>query len=107
MVEASVFAGASLFTGKPVEKHSCAITFAAMSMFAIGDKVKINTAVLEDQTVKSNHHLFEEALKHNVTGEIVESDTQRTSGNAYWFRVKFHFFTAPLKEDHLVLLSKV
>lgn len=70
------------------------------------NKVKINSAVLEDQSVQSNHRLFEEALRHNVTGVIIESDTNRTSGNEHWFRVKFHFFTAPLKEDLLILLVK-
>lgn len=78
----------------------------AMSMMQVGYKVKINPSVLEDGTVKANHHLFQEALKHNVTGEIVERDRERTKGNEYWFRVKFHFFTAPFKEDHMILLAK-
>lgn len=77
-----------------------------MSMFAAGNKVKINPAVLEDENVKANHHLFQEALKHNETGLVVVPDPQRTKGNDHWFRVKFHFFTAPLKEDHMILLSK-
>ena len=75
-------------------------------MFAVGNKVKVNPDLLEDPAVKANHHLFQEALKHNVTGEIIEPDAQRTNGNEYWFRVKFHFFTAPMKEDHMILLSK-
>ena len=77
-----------------------------MRLFAVGNKVKINPDVLLNPAVKSCHHLFQEALKLNMTGEIVAPDLKRTNGNAYWFRVKFHFFTAPLKEDHLILLSK-
>lgn len=77
-----------------------------MSLFAVGDQVKINPDVLEDQSVKANHHLFQEALKHNVTGEIVGPYPERTNGTEYWFRVKYHFFTVPLKEDHMILLSK-
>lgn len=77
-----------------------------MSMFAPGYKVKINPAVLEDLTVKVNHHLFQEAIKHNVTGVVVELDAPRSSATEFWYRVQFHYFTAPLKEDHLILQSK-
>lgn len=77
-----------------------------MSMMQVGYNVKINPSVLEGGTVKANHHLFQEALKHNVTGEIIERDRERTNGNEFWFGVKFHFFTAPLKEGHMILLAK-
>ena len=77
-----------------------------MSMFAVGNQVKINPDVVDDLSVKSSHHLFQEAVKHNVTGEIIEPDLERTSGNEFWFRVKFHFFTAPMKEDQMILMSK-
>jgi hypothetical protein len=75
-------------------------------MFRADNKVKINPEVLEDTSVKANHHLFQEALKHNVTGTVVELDQERSKPMAFWYRVKFHFFTAPLKENQIVLFTK-
>lgn len=75
-------------------------------MFAVGNKVKVNPSLFEDETIKINHHLFQEAAKHNATGVIVGRDEMRTKGTEYWFRVQFHFFTAPMKEDHMILLTK-
>jgi len=77
-----------------------------MRVFALGNKVKINPTVVEDEATKINHHLFGEALKHNVTGEVVELDAKRSTAAEFWYGVKFHFFTPPLKEHQIVLLSK-
>lgn len=77
-----------------------------MNMFTTGNKVKLNPAVLEDQSVKTSHHFFQEALRYDLTGLVIEIDTKRSSTTEFWYRVQFHSFTAPLKEDHIILLSK-
>jgi len=45
-----------------------------MSMFKVGDQVKVNPSVLEDLEQRQVH-LFEGALKHDVTG-VVKLDNE-------------------------------
>lgn len=74
-----------------------------MSLFAPGNKVKVNVAILEDQSQKANHHLFQEVYKQKGTGEIICLDTDTSSKEVFYYWVKFSFFKIRLKEEYLVL----
>ena len=74
-----------------------------MSMFAPGNKVKIDVAILEDQSQKSNHHLFREVYKVKGVGEVLHLDTEASTKEVFKYWVKFHFFSILLAEEYLVL----
>ena len=75
-----------------------------MSIFAAGDKVKLNVAILEDESQKANHHLFKEVYKQKGTGEVINLDTENSTKEVSKYWVQFHFFKILLQEEHLVLL---
>ena len=74
-----------------------------MSMFAPGNKVKVDVAFLEDFSQKSNHHLIKDVYKQKVTGEVVSLDTERSTKESFKYWVKFHFFNILMDEKYLVL----
>ena len=74
-----------------------------MSMFAPGNKVKVDVAVLEDPSQKSNHHLFQEVYKQKGTGEVLRLDTESSTKEIFKYWVKFHFFKILIEEKYLVL----
>lgn len=74
-----------------------------MSMFAPGNKVKIDVAILEDQSQKSNHHLFQEVYKQKGTGEVIGLATEKSTKEVFKYWVKFHFFNILIDEKYLVL----
>ena len=77
-----------------------------MNMFAPGNKVNLHPAILEDTSVKADHHLFHRVLNENRTGEVVQLDTTMSSATVFKYWIQFHGFKVLLKEDHFVLLSK-
>ena len=74
-----------------------------MSLFAPGNKVKVDVAILEDPSQKANHHLFKEVYKVKDTGEVLRLDTERSTKESFKYWVKFHFFNILIDEKYLVL----
>jgi hypothetical protein len=73
-----------------------------MSLFAQGDPVKLNPSVLEDQALKSNHHLLERILKEDRHGEVREQDLAKSTPKAFYYWVKFHYAAFLLSEFHIM-----
>jgi len=72
-------------------------------MFAPGDEVKVDAAILEDQTQKANHHLFKEVYKVKGVGEVFHLDTEKSTTEVFKYWVRFHFFKILIDEKYLVL----
>jgi len=71
-------------------------------MFTAGNQVKIDVAILEDQSHKSNHHLVREVYKMKGVGEVLHLDTEKSTKEVFKYWVKFHFFNILLDEKYLV-----
>jgi hypothetical protein len=74
-----------------------------MTLFAQGDAVKLNPAVLQDETLKPNHHVLSRMLREDRQGTVTEQDFQRSHPSSFYYWVKFPFFTIRLSEAHLQL----
>ncbi|MCU7552810.1 hypothetical protein OCK74_27070 [Chitinophagaceae bacterium LB-8] len=67
------------------------------------DLVTVDPSILEDQTVKSNHHLFERIIANKELGVIQNLDVEKSKeqkANLYW--VKFHIAAIRIDEKYLV-----
>jgi hypothetical protein len=73
-----------------------------MTLFAKGDAVKLNPAVLQDETLKRNYHLLSRMLREDCPGSIQEQDIERSSPTAFYYWVKFTFFSIRPSEFHLM-----
>jgi hypothetical protein len=71
-------------------------------MYPSGYPVKLNPAVLEDQSLKSNHHLFRRILQEERMGEIREKDAAKSTPDTTRYWVKFQFVAILLSEQHLL-----
>lgn len=70
-------------------------------MLKEGTLVNVALAVLEDQPVKSNHHLLERIIKEDRTGEVINVDTERSSKETFRYWVKFHYAKILLSDEYL------
>jgi hypothetical protein len=73
-----------------------------MPLLKAGDTVKLNPAILEDLTLKQNHHMLSLMLKEDRAGIITQQDLKHSSPKAFFYWVKFSFFTIRLSEFHLL-----
>lgn len=73
-----------------------------MTLYNPGEPVKLAPSALEDQTLKSNHHILDRVLKEDQAGEIKERDLDKSTPEAFFYWVKFHYASILLSEIHLV-----
>ena len=73
-----------------------------MTMFRPEDTVKLSPAVLEDLSVKTNHHLLSRILREELVGTIREQDLEKTTPQAFYYWVSFHYASFLLSEFHIV-----
>jgi hypothetical protein len=73
-----------------------------MTLHRPHDTVKLSPAVLEDLSVKTNHHLLSRILREELIGTIREQDVDKSTPQAFYYWVSFHYATFLLSEFHLV-----
>lgn len=73
-----------------------------MTMFRPEDTVKLSPAVLEDASVKTNHHLLSRILREELIGTIREQAVDKSTPQAFYYWVSFHYATFLLSEFHIV-----
>ena len=72
-------------------------------MLKEGTPVKLNPAVLEDQSLKSNHHLLKRILEEERPGEVVNLDHAKSTGEMFRYWVKFYYGKILLLEQYILL----
>lgn len=73
-----------------------------MTLHRPNDTVKLSPAVLEDDSVKTNHHLLSRILREDMIGTIREQDMDKSTPKAFYYWVSFHYATFLLSEFHIV-----
>jgi hypothetical protein len=76
-----------------------------MTMHRPNDPVKLNPAVLEDVSVKRNHHLLSRILREEKVGVIREQDMDKSTPQAFYYWVTFHYGSFLLSEFHLMKVA--
>jgi hypothetical protein len=71
------------------------------------DQVIILPEIMQDQTVKSNHHLFKRIIASKEVGTIRELDVEKSEDqNANLFWVQFHVAAIRIDEKYLELTGE-
>ncbi|HEY1114365.1 MAG TPA: hypothetical protein VGE66_12420 [Chitinophagaceae bacterium] len=73
-----------------------------MTLHRPDDTVKLSPAVLEDASVKTNHHLLSRILREEMIGTIREQDMNKSTPQAFYYWVSFHYATFLLSEFHIM-----
>jgi hypothetical protein len=76
-----------------------------MTLHRPNDTVKLSPAVLEDLSVKTNHHLLSRILREEMIGTIREQDMEKSTPQAFYYWVSFHYATFLLSEFHILKAS--
>lgn len=76
-----------------------------MTMLRPNDSVKLNPAVLEDASVKTNHHLLSRLIKEDQVGLIREQDMNKSTPQAFYYWVSFYYGAFLLSEFHLMKVA--
>jgi hypothetical protein len=76
-----------------------------MTIHRPNDFVKLNPAILEDKTLKRNHHLLSRILREEKIGVIQAQDMEKSTPQAFFYWVSFHYASFLLSEFHLMKLA--
>ena len=71
-------------------------------MLKEGTQVKLNPSVLEDHSLKSNHHLLKRIIEEDRAGEVVKVDTAKSTKETLQYWVKFHYAKILLPQQYLM-----
>jgi hypothetical protein len=67
------------------------------------DLVIIDPSILEDQSTKSNHHIFKRIIEEKEIGTVASMDVEKSeeeNANLYW--VQFYMAAIRIDEKYLV-----
>ena len=73
-----------------------------MTLFKAGDVVTLNPSILEDESLKRNHHLLSRILREGSEGVVREQDADKSTPQAFYYWVKFHYAAFLLSEFHIM-----
>ena len=67
------------------------------------DKVTVSPEIMQDESQKTNHHLFKRIIAENEIGTVRDFDDEKSAelnANLWW--VKFHVAAIRIDEKYLV-----
>lgn len=87
--------------GKTIDES--AYDLHSRPMLKEGTQVKLNPTVLEDQSLKTNHHLLKRIIEEERAGEVVNLDHARSTGELFRYWVKFYYGKILLPEQFIII----